>query len=320
MIFILTAKKHQTHIRLIKRRYVLDITGTIIKGIGGFYYVDTADGIIECKARGKFRKTIGKPVIGDKVNVAVQNDGTGYLLEIHERKNQLIRPALANIDLLIAVVSAAPPVTDPFLIDKVIAIAENKGIQPMVVINKTDIDKGESLFEIYKNAGIDVLSVSASTGFGVDELKTMLKDKVSAFAGNSGVGKSSLLNRLIPDFSAQVGSISDRIGRGKHTTRHIELVPFENGYIADTPGFSSFDTEQMDLVLSEDLQYAFREFEPYIGKCKFTGCAHVKEKDCEILNAVEKGEISKSRHESYKKLYESVKDLKKWEIGKNAGR
>lgn len=298
----------------------MDITGTIIKGIGGFYYVDTADGIIECKARGKFRKTIGKPIIGDKVNVAVQNDGTGYLLEIHERKNQLIRPALANIDLLIAVVSSAPPVTDPFLIDKVIAIAENKGIQPMVVINKTDINKGESLFEIYKNAGIDVLAVSASTGYGVDELRNLLKGKVSAFAGNSGVGKSSLLNKLIPDFSAQVGSISDRIGRGKHTTRHIELVPFENGYIADTPGFSSFDTEQMDLVLSEDLQYAFREFEPYIGSCKFTGCAHVKEKGCEILNAVENGEISKSRHESYKKLYESVKDLKKWEIGKNAGR
>lgn len=298
----------------------MDITGTIIKGIGGFYYVDTADGVIECKARGKFRKTVGKPIIGDKVTVAVQNDGTGYLLEIQKRTNQLIRPALSNIDLLIAVVSAAPPVTDPFLIDKVIAIAENKNISPMVVINKIDINDGNELFEIYKQAGIDVLKVSANTGEGVNELKNKLKGKISAFAGNSGVGKSSLLNRIIPDFSAQVGNISDRIGRGKHTTRHIELVPFEGGYIADTPGFSSFDTEQMDLVLSEDLQYAFREFEPYIGKCKFTGCAHVKEKGCAILQAVENGEISQSRHESYKKLYESVKDLKKWELGKDAGR
>ncbi len=298
----------------------MDITGTIIKGIGGFYYVDTADGVIECKARGKFRKTVGKPIIGDKVTVAVQNDGTGYLLEIQKRINQLIRPALSNIDLLIAVVSAAPPVTDPFLIDKVIAIAENKNISPMVVINKIDINDGNELFEIYKQAGIDVLKVSANTGEGVNELKNKLKGKISAFAGNSGVGKSSLLNRIIPDFSAQVGNISDRIGRGKHTTRHIELVPFEGGYIADTPGFSSFDTEQMDLVLSEDLQYAFREFEPYIGKCKFTSCAHVKEKGCAILQAVENGEISQSRHESYKKLYESVKDLKKWELGKDAGR
>lgn len=298
----------------------MDITGTIIKGIGGFYYVDTADGVIECKARGKFRKTVGKPIIGDKVTVAVQNDGTGYLLEIEKRINQLIRPALSNIDLLIAVVSAAPPVTDTFLIDKVIAIAENKNISPMVVINKIDINAGDELFEIYKQAGIDVLKVSANTGEGVSELKDKLKGKISAFAGNSGVGKSSLLNRLIPDFSAQVGNISDRIGRGKHTTRHIELVPFEGGYIADTPGFSSFDTEQMDLVLREDLQYAFREFEPYIGECKFTGCAHVKEKGCAILQAVENGEISQNRHESYKKLYESVKDLKKWELGKDAGR
>ncbi len=298
----------------------MDITGTIIKGIGGFYYVDTADGVMECKARGKFRKTVGKPIIGDKVTVGVQQDGTGYLLEIKQRKNQLIRPALANIDLLIAVVSAAPPVTDPFLIDKVIAIAENKNISPMVVINKIDINNGKELFEIYKQAGIDILCVSASTGDGVSALKDKLNGKISAFAGNSGVGKSSLLNRLIPDFSAQVGSISNKIGRGKHTTRHIELVPFEGGYIADTPGFSSFDTEQMDLVLSEDLQYAFREFEPYIGKCKFTSCAHIKEKGCAILQAVENGEISSIRHESYKKLYKSVKDLKKWELGKDVGR
>lgn len=298
----------------------MDITGTILKGIGGFYYVDTADGVIECKARGKFRKTVGKPIVGDCVTVGLQPDGTGYLLDIAPRRNCLVRPALANIDLLVAVVSAAPPVTDRFLIDKVIAIAENKGIEPLVVVNKTDLEKGEALLESYHLAGISVIGVSAETGEGVDELRQRIAGKIAAFSGNSGVGKSSLLNCILPAYGAEIGEISDRIGRGRHTTRHIELVPLDGGYLADTPGFSSFDTEQMDLVLHEDLQYAFREFAPYIGACKFTGCAHVKEKGCAILAAVEEGKISRERHESYVKLYESVKDLKKWELGKGAGR
>lgn len=298
----------------------MDINGTILKGIGGFYYVDTADGVIECKARGKFRKTIGKPIIGDRVSVGMQPDGTGYLLEIMPRRNQLIRPALANIDLLVAVASAAPPVTDVFLIDKVVAIAENKGIEPLVVVNKTDLNPGDALISAYQLAGISVIAVSAQTGEGVDKLLDRINGKTAAFAGNSGVGKSSLLNRLLPGFQAEVGEISDRIGRGRHTTRHIELVRLGNGYLADTPGFSSFDTEQMDLVLRDDLQYAFREFAPYIGKCKFTGCAHIKEKGCAVLEAVAAGHIAQSRHESYVKLYESVKDLKQWEIGKGAGR
>lgn len=298
----------------------MDINGTILKGIGGFYYVDTADGVVECRARGKFRKTIGKPIIGDQVSVGMQPDGTGYLLEIMPRRNQLIRPALANIDLLVAVASAAPPVTDVFLIDKVVAIAENKGIEPLVVVNKTDLDPGDALISAYQLAGISVIAVSAQTGEGVDKLLDWIDGKTAAFAGNSGVGKSSLLNRLLPGFQAEVGEISDRIGRGRHTTRHIELVRLGNGYLADTPGFSSFDTEQMDLVLREDLQYAFREFAPYIGKCKFTGCAHIKEKGCAVLEAVAAGHIAQSRHESYVKLYESVKDLKQWEIGKGAGR
>lgn len=294
--------------------------GTILKGIGGFYYVDTADGVIECKARGKFRKTVGKPMVGDRVKIEMQTDGTGYLMEIAPRRNYLIRPALANIDLLVAVASAAPPVTDPFLVDKVVAIAENKGIEPLVVVNKTDLDAGKEWLQTYQLAGIDVLAVSAETGEGIQDLRQKISGKTAAFAGNSGVGKSSLLNQLLPSFGAQVGAISDRIGRGRHTTRHIELVPLDTGYLADTPGFSSLDTEQMDLVLREDLQYAFREFAPYLGQCKFTGCAHVKEKGCAILAAVEAGEIARSRHDSYVKLYESVKDLKKWELGKDAGR
>ena len=282
------------------------IEGIILKGIGGFYYVDTAEGLIECKARGRFRKTVGKPIVGDRVTLEIQpEDGTGYLQTIAPRKNSLIRPAVANLDLVVAVASAAPPVTDPFLIDKVTAI----------------VNPGDELYETYRKSGIEVLRVSAHTGEGIDALRERIRGRVSAFAGNSGVGKSSVLNRLDSSFGAEVGAISDKIGRGKHTTRHVELHPIEGGgYIADTPGFSSFETEQMDLVLAEDLQYAFPEFEPYIGQCKFTGCAHVKEKGCAILAAVENGEIAKTRHESYVKLYESVKDLKKWELTKGGTR
>ena len=284
--------------------------GRILKGIGGFYYVDTTQGLVECKARGKFRKTIGKPIVGDLVELEVQPDGTGYLLEIRSRKNSLIRPAVANLDLIVIVATEASPKTDPFLIDKVIAIAENKGIEPCVVLNKCDLDPSDTLYRTYQKVGIPVFRVSAQTGEGLAALRAYLQGKAAAFAGNSGVGKSSLLNCLIPDFGAETGAISDRIGRGKHTTRHVELVPYQGGYIADTPGFSSFDTEQMDLVLREDLQYAFREFEPYLMQCQFTGCAHVKEKGCAIRAAVAAGEIPQSRYDSYVKLYESVKDLK----------
>ena len=298
------------------------IEGIILKGIGGFYYVDTAEGLIECKARGRFRKTVGKPIVGDRVTLEIQpEDGTGYLQTIAPRKNSLIRPAVANLDLVVAVASAAPPVTDPFLIDKVTAIAVHKNMDALVVINKTDANPGDELYETYRRSGIEVLRVSAHTGEGIDALRERIRGRVSAFAGNSGVGKSSVLNRLDSSFGAEVGAISDKIGRGNHTTRHVELHPIEGGgYIADTPGFSSFETEQMDLVLAEDLQYAFPEFEPYIGQCKFTGCAHVKEKGCAVLAAVENGEIAKTRHESYVKLYESVKDLKEWELTKGGTR
>ena len=277
------------------------IEGIILKGIGGFYYVDTAEGLIECKARGRFRKTVGKPIVGDRVTLEIQpEDGTGYLQTIAPRKNSLIRPAVANLDLVVAVASAAPPVTDPFLIDKVTAIAVHKNMDALVVINKTDANPGDELYETYRRSGIEVLRVSAHTGEGIDALRERIRGRVSAFAGNSGVGKSSVLNCLDSSFGAEVGAISDKIGRGKHTTRHVELHP--------------------DLVLAEDLQYAFPEFEPYIGQCKFTGCAHVKEKGCAVLAAVEAGEIAKTRHESYVKLYESVKDLKEWELTKGGTR
>lgn len=294
--------------------------GIILKGIGGFYYVSTEQGIVECKAPGKFRKTVGKPVIGDRVTLDLQPDETGYLTAIEPRRNCLIRPAIANIDLLVIVASAAPPKTDLFLIDKVTAIGVHKNMEVLVAINKTDLDGGGELLETYRRAGVSALRVSALTGEGIDALRTYLKGKVAAFAGNSGVGKSSLLNRLDSGFAAEVGEISDRIGRGKHTTRHVELRPMAGGLIADTPGFSSFETEQMDLVRAGELEFAFPEFAPYLGKCKFTGCAHVREKGCAICAAVEAGEIVKSRHESYARLYESVKDLKEWELSKGGPR
>ncbi len=293
--------------------------GIIVKGIGGFYYVSTESGIIECKARGRFRKTVGKPIVGDRVTLELQpEDGTGFLMSIGPRKNSLVRPAVANIDLLFAVASAAPPVTDTLLIDKITAIAVNKDMETAVVINKTDLDKGDRLYDIYSRAGLKVLRVSAGTGEGTDELRGLMEGKVSAFAGNSGVGKSSLLNRLDANFGAETGEISGRTKRGKHTTRHVELLPIGGGgFIADTPGFSAFESEQMDLVKADELQYAFPEFGPFIGKCRFTGCAHVKERDCAVRQAVEDGIIPVSRHESYVKLYESVKDIKEWEILKN---
>lgn len=296
------------------------LEGRILKGIGGFYYVETADGLIECKARGKFRRTVGKPVVGDLVTLELQPDGTGYLTEIKPRRNELIRPAVCNLDLIAIVATEAQPKTEPFLIDKVIAIAENKHIDACVVLNKIDLNPCDGLYETYRKVGIDVFRVCAQTGEGIESLRAFLKGKVTAFAGNSGVGKSSLLNRLQPDFLAETGAISDRIGRGRHTTRHVELVPFVDGFLADTPGFSSFDTEQTDLVLSEDLQYAFREFAPYLNDCKFTGCAHVKEKGCAVLAAVERGEIPRTRYESYVTLYNSVKDIKEWQIGKEGRR
>ncbi|WP_243122448.1 ribosome small subunit-dependent GTPase A [Clostridium sp. KNHs216] len=291
------------------------INGTIIKGIGGFYYVEAADTLYECKARGVFRKNKVTPFVGDRVTVSLEKDGTGTIEEIFPRKNSLVRPPVANIDQLVIVVSICDPSPSTLIIDKTIAAAEDKGIEPVIVISKSDLKDCQWLNDIYQTTGIPLLTISSATGEGVEEVEKLLKGKISAFTGNSGVGKSSLLNRIDSRFHLQTGEISQKLGRGRHTTRQVEFLKLgENTYVADTPGFSSISVERYDLVKKENLQYCFREFEPYLNQCKFVSCSHTCEKGCAVLKAVEEGTISKSRHESYVAMYNEVKELKEWNM------
>ena len=289
--------------------------GVILKALSGFYYVDGGDGrLIACRGRGKFRHQKLTPLVGDRVSFTPLEGESGILDAILPRRNQFQRPAVANVDQLVVVASGAIPVTDPFLIDRVVSIAEGRGCDSIIVLNKCDLDGAEELYRTYVQAGFLTLRVSAETGEGIPELGRLIAGKVSAFTGNSGVGKSSILNALQPDFHLQVGEVSDKLGRGRHTTRHVELFRLDNGAIvADTPGFSSFDTEEMEMRRPEELERSFREFAPYLGNCRFTGCAHVKEKGCAVLAAVKAGEIPKSRHASYVRLYEQAKEVPQWQ-------
>lgn len=290
------------------------MTGLIVKALSGFYYVDCAGEIIQCKPRGKFRYEKVSPLVGDRVEITPTEPGKGRLDRIEPRKNQFQRPAVANMDQMIIIASQAIPVTDPFLIDRVAAIAELKSCQPILVINKCDLDAGDQLYHLYQSTGIQTLQVSAATGQGLAELADCLKGKVSVFTGNSGVGKSSLLNALNANFQIETGEISKKLGRGRHTTRHVELFRLDgDAIIADTPGFAAFDTEIPELLDKEKLAYGFREFVPYLGQCRFVGCAHVKEKGCAVRDAVKAGAIPKSRHDSYVRLYAAAKEYKAWE-------
>ena len=286
----------------------------IIKALSGFYYVQTEDGVVECRARGKFRKEGVSPLVGDFVTIS-RSGKSGTVEEILPRKNSFIRPAVANVDLLVLLASCAIPQTEPFLIDRVLAIAGQQGVEPLICVNKNDLEPGDGLAGIYRRAGFRVVVTSAETGEGIDELRAAISGKLSAFTGNSGVGKSSILNALCPELKLAVGEVSEKLGRGRHTTRHIELYSLGNGtFVADTPGFSSFDTERMDLVLKDQLQYAFSDFAPYLGKCQFQDCAHLKEPGCAVRAALERGEIEPTRYESYKRLYEMAKEIKPWEL------
>ena len=286
----------------------------IIKALSGFYYVQTESGVVECRARGRFRRQDQSPLVGDFVRITRQGS-KGVLEELLPRKNAFVRPAVANIGQLVVLASCAIPVTEPFLIDRVLAIAQMQSVPALVVVNKDDLAPAQPLAEIYRRAGVPVLVTSAETGEGIETLREALAGKLSCLTGNSGVGKSSLLNRACPQLQLPVGEVSEKLGRGRHTTRHIELYSLGNNtFVADTPGFSAFDTERMELVHKEQLQYAFPEFAPYLGHCQFPDCAHRKEPGCAVRRALAEGKIGQTRYDSYERLYELASQLKEWEL------
>lgn len=290
------------------------VEATILKGVGGFYYIRWQGREIECKAGGRLRlRRDFRPAVGDLARVELRGEDEGLITEILPRRSFLLRPPIANIDQLIIVASEADPTTDPYLIDQVSVVALRQGIQPVLALNKADLRPSARFEEIYRQAGFPTIPVSAQTGQGLEELRLLLRGKSSAFTGNSGVGKSSLLNRLEPGFGLETGSIS-RISRGRHTTRQVELFPLQDGgFAADTPGFSSFDISRIDRIPKEELEQYFPEFEPYIGQCRFSGCAHCKEPGCAVDQACAEGLIAPSRLESYRRLYEEMAKWKEWQ-------
>lgn len=288
-------------------------TGRIVRSLSGFYDVQTPTGVVTCRGRGSLRRGRECPLTGDMVEITVE-DGKGMVERILPRKNSFIRPAVANVDALVVFAANVNPVTEPFLIDRVAAIAGDQGVEVYICINKCDLDPAVDLERIYTRAGFPVIRASAQTGEGVAQLRSLLSGKLTAFTGNTGVGKSSMLNALCPGLELATGQVSQKLGRGRHTTRHVELFALdENTYVADTPGFASFDTEQMEIILKENLQYAFRDFAPYLGDCQFHDCSHRAEPGCAVRQAVEAGEIEASRYKSYLQLYDQYSRIKEWE-------
>lgn len=286
------------------------MNGIIIKGVGGFYYVKAADSnVYECKARGLFRKEKITPAIGDRVEIEADGE-KGFVTKIYPRKTQLVRPSVANIDTLMLVVAAASPDPNLFLADKMLINAQINGIEPVICINKTDLADRSDIKDIYENAGFKVLCVCAERNEGIDGLKQIISGRVTAFAGLSGVGKSSLL-RLITNSELETGAVSEKIQRGRHTTRHVELFPLaDGGFVLDTPGFSSLEVEG---IKADELMEYFPEMQKAKGECRFRGCAHVNEPDCAVKKLLETGELSRSRYNSYRELYEILKNIKEWE-------
>ena len=295
---------------------MMKTTGRIIRSLSGFYEVQTDAGSVTCRGRGSLRKAGDSPLTGELVEISAER-GKGMVERILPRKNRFVRPAVANVDNLVIFASAVNPVTEPFLIDRVAAIAGNQEVSVCICVNKCDLDPAQDLVRIYRNAGFPVIQTSAETGEGVEQLRTLLQGKLTAFTGNTGVGKSSILNALCPSLKLATGEVSEKLGRGRHTTRHVELYQLgEDTFVADTPGFSSFDTEQMDVILKENLQYAFPDFGGHIGKCQFHDCSHRAEPGCAVRAAMESGNIEPTRYDSYLRLYEKASQIKLWEINK----
>ena len=288
--------------------------GRILRSLSGFYDVQTENGRITCRGRGSLRRGPDVPLTGDLVEITVEQ-GKGMIEKILPRRNRFVRPAVANMDALVVFASNVNPVTEPFLIDRVAAIAGDQGVAVHIWINKCDLDPAADLTKIYRNAGFPVIQASAVTGEGVEELRQLIAGKFTAFTGNTGVGKSSMLNALMPQLQLATGEVSEKLGRGRHTTRHVELYDLGNDtYVADTPGFASFDTEQMDVILKENLQYAFPDFAAHLGNCQFHDCSHRSEPGCAVRQAVESGVLEKTRYDSYLRLYEKSSQIKLWEI------
>lgn len=293
---------------------ILNNEGVIVKSSGGFYTVETPDGETECRARGILRKDNTKPYVGDRVTISKNEDGSGNVDDILPRRNSLIRPPLANLDAIVLTLSVSDPEPNLFVADTFIAALEYKGIEPLIAVTKLDLQDASELVRLYSGAGFSVFPVSCETGEGLDALKLALADKFVAFSGNSGVGKSSLLNAIDSRLGLEVGETSKKLGRGRHTTRTIQIFTLENGAkVADTPGFSSIDLAQMSDVDKSGLAECFREFAPYIRKCRFDDCTHTVEAGCEVLEAVKSGGIASSRHENYCQMFAQIKDIKDWQ-------
>ena len=289
-------------------------TGRIVRSLSGFYDVQTEQGLINCRGRGSLRRNGESPLTGDMVQITVEH-GKGMVEKILPRRNRFIRPAVANVDALVVFAANVNPVTEPFLIDRVAAIAGDQDVPVYICVNKCDLDPAVDLVRIYRNAGFSVIQASAETGEGVEQLRALIAGKLTAFTGNTGVGKSSMLNALCPELQLATGEVSEKLGRGRHTTRHVELFCLGNDtFVADTPGFSSFDTEQMDVLLKENLQYTFPDFATYLGQCQFHDCSHRREPGCRVREAVEQGAVEKTRYDSYLRLYEKAEQIKLWEI------
>ena len=289
--------------------------GLIVKALSGFYYVRCGDGITECKGSGKLRHKGHSPLVGDRVAFSVDHTGKGRIEQILPRKNAFVRPAVANIDALICMTSDAIPVTDTYLVDRLSVTAVHNHCEVIICVNKVDETRTDRIPEIYANTGFPVICTSAETGEGVEGLRRAAAGKICAFTGDSGVGKSSILNALNPGFSLRVGEVSDKLGRGRHTTRHVELFDLGAGTsLIDTPGFASFDMEAAEPVKRGDLQYDFPEFAPYLGECRFNDCAHLKEPECAVTWALEMGKIHPKRYRSYQMMYENASKYKEWEL------